>query len=172
MKKVIATIFLIVICFLLQTTLFQEIQLANVAPNLLLIITISFGYTNGREYGMLTGFFCGLLTDMVFGSVIGVCAGIFMILGYLVGYANKFYYSEDFAAPLILMAISDLIYGFLYYLFMFLLRGRLNFIYYLRRIIVPEIVYTVLVGVVLYKLIHWLNDKLTVHSDDVTESSV
>lgn len=171
MKKVIATTLLTIVCFLLQTTLFQEIQLANVAPNLLLIITVSFAYTNGREYGMLTGFFCGLLTDMVFGSVIGVCAGIFMVLGYLVGYANKFYYSEDFAAPLLLMAFSDFIYGFLYYMFMFLLRGRLHFLYYLRRIIIPEIVYTVLVGVVLYKFIHWLNGKLTIQPEDVTESA-
>lgn len=169
MKKVIAGILLTFVCFILQTTIFQHIQLANVAPNFLLVITVAIGYMYGRAKGAVTGFFCGLATDMMFGNVIGVKALIFMIIGYFNGYANKIYYGDDFSVPLILIAISDFIYGFLYYVCMFLLRGRLNFLYYLRRIIVPEIVYTVFIGIILYKLIYWLDLKLTAPVEEVRE---
>lgn len=106
------------------------------------------------------GFCCGLLVDCVFGDVVGLYAFIYMIVGYLNGLVNKVYYSDDIVVPVILVAASDFIYNFFYYMFEFLLRSRLDFFFYLRRIILPELIYTVLVSVVLYKLLHTINSWL------------
>ena len=78
-------------------------------------------------------------------------------MGYLVGMCNEIYYRDELSVPIILIAISDFMFNFAYYVFNFLLRGRLDVLYYIRRTILPEVVYTVLVSVVLYQLLHSLN---------------
>lgn len=160
MKRFIITALIIIICFLLQTTVFQAIALAGVVPNLLLIIVVGSGYMRGRTEGLLVGLFCGLLVDCVYGDMIGVCGMIYMFIGYLNGMANKVYYRDDFTIPILLVGLSDFIYNFLYYILEFLLRSRLNFTYYLSRIILPELIYTVFISVFLYKLLHIINTKL------------
>lgn len=160
MKRFFTIAVLILLCFLLQTTIFQMLALADVVPNLLLILTVAFGYMRGEKEGIYIGFFCGLLTDCVYGEVIGLYAFIYLSVGYLNGLVNKLYYSDDIVVPVALVAASDFVYEFFYYIFEFLLRGRLNFFFYLGRIMLPEMIYTVLLSVFLYKLLHMINNWL------------
>ncbi|MBE5929157.1 MAG: rod shape-determining protein MreD [Lachnospiraceae bacterium] len=151
-KKWILTIFTIIIFYILQTTLFQHIMLAHVVPNLLIIITVSTGYISGRRDALITGLLCGLISDCIFGSLIGVHALIYMLVGYLSGYTHYTYSDNDILLPVLYIGVSDIIYGFMYYVFEFLLRGRLSFLFYLRTIILPEALYTILVGILFYRL--------------------
>ena len=43
---------------------------------------------------------------------------------------------------------------------LFLMRGRFQISYYLVHIILPEAVYTILVTLILYPLILWLNKRM------------
>jgi rod shape-determining protein MreD len=129
-------------------------------PNLLLILVVSNAYMRGRMTGMLMGFFSGLLIDILFGNVIGLYAMIMMLIGYVVGFAHKIYSRDDFTFPLLFIAIANFVYQFLYYVFEFMLRGKLNFLYYFRRLILPEIVYTVVAATIFYKLLHTINHAL------------
>lgn len=161
MKRLIVYILEIFLCFLIQSTFFHYVQLAGIMPNLLLILVASTAYMRGKLPGLMLGFFSGLLVDLMFGTyVVGLYALLYMLLGYLVGFTNKVYSNDDYTLPVIIIAVSDFIYGFFYYVFEFLLRGRLNFPYYLRRFIFPEIVYTVAVSIFLYKLFHLINNRL------------
>lgn len=159
MKRFFITFFIIILCFLLQTTVFQRLALADEVPNLLLIITVSIGYMRGRTEGLFTGFFCGLLVDM-YGDILGLHALLYMIIGYCIGLCNMVYYRDDYTLPVMLTGVSDFFYNFFFYIFSFLLRGRLNFLYYLRRIMLPELVYTVLTAILLCKVLHTLNGIL------------
>lgn len=167
-KKWLSTVLMILLCYLLQTTLFFHLKLAGVFPNLLIIVTVSTGYIRGQKDGLFTGLLCGLLSDMIFGSVIGLHALLYMLVGYLFGYANALYWRNDFSVPLILTGVADFVYNFMFYVFEFLLRGKMNFITYLKLIIVPEAVYTMLVAVLLYKVI-WFTNKLALPSDSEEE---
>lgn len=160
MRHFILSFIVILVCFLLQSTVFQALSIAGVAPNLLLIVTVAAGYMRGRKIGIYTGLACGLLVDICYGDVIGLFGLMYMVIGYLNGYAHKVYFRDDYTMPIFLVAGSDFIYGFFYYIVMFLLRNRLNVFFYIRRIILPELIYTVLVSIVLYKLLHILNEKL------------
>src|SRR5690606_336374 len=106
-------------------------------PNLLLILVVSQAYMRGRMTGMVVGFFSGLLIDILFGNVIGLYAMLQMLIGYITGYANKIYSKDDFTLPLFFVALANFVYQFLYYIFEFLLRGKLDFTYYLRIRILP-----------------------------------
>ncbi|MDK2808039.1 MAG: rod shape-determining protein MreD [Clostridiales bacterium] len=156
MKRILTILAVILISFVLQTTVFKSLALAEVSPNLLLILTVAFGYMGGEKEGIWVGLLCGLLMDVFFGSVLGLYALILMVIGYLNGLFNKLYYTDDLMIPLLLISTSDLLYNFFYYIAEFLLRGRIHILFYLKRIMLPELVYTVLLAVILYRLLHSL----------------
>ena len=164
-KKRIAIFFVVVACFIVQNTMLKSIDFGAVSPNLLLIITAGFGFAGGRKEGMYVGFASGLLIDLVYGDVVGMYAVLFVVIGYVVGICNEIYYTDELSVPIILIAISDFMFNFAYYVFNFLLRGRLDVLYYIWRTILPEVVYTVLVAVVLYQLLHTLNYYLELKED-------
>lgn len=82
MKSKITLFFTILICFLLQSTVISRIAIGSITPNLILILCISMGLMRGRKSGMWTGFFCGFLVDMFYGSVFGFYALIYMYIGF------------------------------------------------------------------------------------------
>ena len=65
MKRKIVLVFVILLGFVMQTTVFQALSFGGIAPNLLIIITSSYGFMYGRRYGMVVGFICGFLMDIV-----------------------------------------------------------------------------------------------------------
>lgn len=146
--------------FLLQSTVFQSLSFNGIVPNLLIVLTASYGFMSGEKCGLIVGFFCGLLCDIFFGDVIGFHALIMMYIGYLNGKFSGGFYPEDIILPMVLNVLSDVSYGFLCYIFMFLLRGRLNFPYYFLHVILPEVVYTTLMTIFLYPLILFVNTRL------------
>ncbi len=167
MKRLIIYIIEIILCFLIQSAMYHYIALANIMPNLLLILVAATGHMRGRTPGMMMGLFCGLLVDLMYGSyIIGLYALLYLVIGYLAGMTNRFYSKDDFTLPIGIIAICNFLYGFFYYVFEFLLRGRLDILYYLRRIILPEIIYTVAVSVFLYKLLHMINSRLERNQDE------
>lgn len=149
--------FLLTIFFLIQTTLIQGLSLASITPNLLLILTFVSGFMRGKKSGIWVGFFAGLLIDINYGQMIGLNALIYMYIGYLNGFFHTLFYDEDITLPLILISGSDLLYGFSFYVLRFLLRNRLDFSFYLLRIIIPELIYTVVITIILYRPLLKLN---------------
>lgn len=149
---------MIVICFLLQCTLFKALSLASISPNLLIVITSSFGFMRGKKEGMWIGLSCGLLIDIMYGSgILGFYGIIYMYIGYLNGFFHKIFFQDDVKLPMMLITGSTLAYGIVVYVMMFLLRNRLNFIYYLGKIIIPETIYTLFITIILYRIILKIN---------------
>lgn len=160
MKRVIVSILFILACFLLQCTVFKTLALANISPNLLIVLTSSVGFMRGKKEGMLVGFFSGLLVDICYGQLLGFYALIYLTIGYLNGFFQTIFYDVDLKLPMFLITISDFVYGIIVFIFRFALRNRTDFGYYLVHIIVPEVVYTVVITIVLYRLILIVNRRL------------
>lgn len=161
MKRIIFIIFLTITFFVLQGTLFGTISFGNIHPNLLLILAVSLGLMGGKRTGMLVGFFSGLMMDIFMGSYIGFYSLLLMYTGYISGTFNRIFYPEDIKLPMIMIALSDLIYGFFCYCFLFLLRGKLDIGYYFFHICIPECVYTLVVTIIAYPLILGLYNLLS-----------
>lgn len=135
-------------------------ELAGVVPNLLLIVTMSFGLMRGRREGLLVGFVSGLLIDIFFGSALGPFAFIYMTLGYANGFFHRIYYVEDVLLPMLMITLNDFIFNVVVYAVYFLLRNRLNFGEYLVDIILPEMIYTIIVTLFFYKILVRINKML------------
>lgn len=160
MLRKIITLIIIFISFILQTTVFKHISLGGIVPNILLIITASFGFMRGQNEGMIVGFLCGILVDIFFGNTFGFISLCYVLIGYLNGFFKNIFYPEDIKLPLLLISVSELLFSLVFYIFRYLLRGRINLSYYFIHIILPELVYTVLVTFVVYRVIVIINELL------------
>lgn len=172
MRRKLTMAVLILVSIILQSTVCQMISIASIKPNLLIILTVSFGLMRGRRSGMLTGFFCGLLTDIFFNTIIGFNALIYLWVGYFSGNFYRIFYDDDIKTPLLLISVSDVVYGIVQYGFLFLMRGRIHFFYYLGRIILPEMLYTLILTFVVYQILYTINKKLCMTDRGGTSSFV
>lgn len=163
MRKLV-TALEIFLTFLLQTTLFPAIPFTSIIPNLLLILTVSIGFMRGKKSGLFTGFFAGLMIDIFYGNLFGFYAFVYMYIGYFNGMLYNIYYDDDVKVPMVLVAVSDFVYGLLIYGTQFLLRGRTDLWYYIWHIIIPEVVYTTLMTLILYR-VYYRIDGLTAGSE-------
>ncbi len=153
MKRNIILFFIILCGFVFQTTLFQALSFGGISPNILIIITVSYGFMYGKKCGMVTGFLCGLLMDVFYGDVLGFYALVYLYIGAANGVFHSIFYQDDIKLPLMLILASDFVYSFTCYVLLYLLRGRFDLIFYLKRVILPEIVYTIFVTVFIYPCI-------------------
>lgn len=163
MRRKLVLFLIVTVCFILQTTVFQALAFANIVPNLLIIIVSSFGFMRGKKEGMWVGFFCGLVIDIFCGTYLGAYALIYMYVGYINGFFQKRFYPDDIKLPMLLISGSDLLCNFAVYFSMFLLRGKFEFLYYLKAIIIPELIYTMVVSIGVYLLFLKINQWLELH---------
>lgn len=171
LRKITVTL-LIFICFLLESAVFGHFALAGIVPKLTIILTSSFGFMRGEKEGMCIGFFCGLLCDVFYGDVLGFYALILTYIGYVNGKFSRIFYPEDIKLPIALIIVSDLSYGILCYILLFLLRGRFDFLYYFTSVILPEALYTIVITVFLYPVILKINQKLETREKRSTQKFV
>lgn len=160
MKRKLVMAVLIIVCLILQQSVFEFLSIGSITPNLLIILICTFGLIRGRRTGMFTGLVCGLLLDIVQGSYLGLHGLIYMYVGYCCGFCYRIFYDDDIKTALILTGIADIVYNLFLYLTQFLLRGRTDILFYLRRIIIPEVLYTLIITLVLYRFCYWINKKL------------
>lgn len=156
LKKVLITALIIIVAFILQTSVFSNFELAGVTPNIILIVTSYLGFFRGRKSGIIVGFSCGLLLDLFFDSYFGVYALSFMLIGYLNGVFRKLIFVDEILFSILIVALSDLLYGIGNY-FVFLFNKRTSFIFYLFNLILPEVIYTVVIAFFLYFIIYHLS---------------
>ena len=152
-KKMLILILCILVCFLIQTSVFPYFSMAGIVPNVMLILVVSYAYIIGQKEGMLLGFFVGFLMDLFSGDLIGSYALFYTYIGYFSGFFHFIYYTEIIILPLILIIGLDFVFNIGIYVMFFLLRNRLDFGFYFTHIIVPEMIYTLAVGVFLYKIL-------------------
>jgi hypothetical protein len=114
---------LLILAFLLQTSVFPLLPFLSASPNLLLILCFSFGF-----YSL-----------------------IFVFIGYANGYFHAFYYEEYIQLPLFLCVLSGLAYHSYIYLLRFLIRGKWNLPYYAVHIVLPSIVFSFLLTLIMYR---------------------
>ena len=150
----------ILFCFILQSTVFPAISMGGVVPNIFIIIASTYGFMRDETEGLLAGFFCGILCDVFYGNILGFYALLYMMIGFINGKFSRIFYPEDIKLPMALITLSELSFSTVCYILLFLLNGRFNVLWYFMHLILPELIYTILVTLVLYPVILFVNQKL------------
>lgn len=155
MKRFIIDILLILIFFVLQTTVFPMIKFTSIIPNIMIILVSCSGFMQGDREGLFVGFACGMLMDICSFDVFGFYTILYMLIGYLNGMLHNFFYLKDLKIPAIMIISSDIVCCLMTYFFLFLLRSRFDFGFYFINIILPEVIFTLLIAVIIYPFL-WL----------------
>ena len=138
---------------ILQSTLFRWVEIYGVVPNTALILVISFAVYRGRDKGAITGFFIGILQDIIFGRTIGLNALIFMVIGYLIGLMDQKIFKDNLLIPFILTALTTVFYEMINLLLIFLLGYRIELLSIIKKMLVIEVIYNSIASLVIYYFI-------------------
>ncbi len=160
MRRTLINILLIILAFTIQNGVFPLLPFLTATPNLLLILTFSFGFIYGSEAGMWYGFCAGILLDLFYSGPFGYYTLLFVGIGYFNGIFNRYYYEDYITLPLILSLFNEFIYNIYIYVFRFLIRNRLDVLYYIKEIIIPEIIFTVVTTLLIYRFFLFTNRRL------------
>lgn len=146
--------------FILQSTLFPHLAIQGVFPNTALIIVTSYALLRGSREGALVGIGAGLLMDVFFNTYIGFYTALYLGFGLLFGRSQSNFYRENYVLPIIFCTISTVLYQAILYVTGFVFHGEGNLLYFLFRILLPELVYAAIVTVPLYRILFGINEWL------------
>jgi rod shape-determining protein MreD len=74
---------------LLQGTVLTRLPLPGAAPDLLLVLVVAYGLTEGPLSGMTTGFVAGVLADSLSDHSLGRLALVYAVVGYGAGLVEE-----------------------------------------------------------------------------------
>ncbi|MCD8120248.1 MAG: rod shape-determining protein MreD [Lachnospiraceae bacterium] len=158
--KKILTVLLAIALFLFETQWQEIFRGFSVTPNFLLMLVVFVGFLAGKNCGMILGFFTGLLLDVSMGIAPGVHAAMFVCLAWVCGFMKEYIYEGHVLSVFLTVGVGDFLYNFLFYIFYFLLNGKLNLLYYMKTVILPETVLTMALTLICYPLFYTLHRKL------------
>ncbi len=160
MRKIVINLLLLICSFVIQVCVFPQISFLSAFPNLPLIVVAILAFIEGKTAGMFYGLVIGLLMDLFYSGAFGFYTLIFMNLGYFNGFFNSYYYEDYITLPLYLSIFNDLAYNLFIYVFRFLLRNRLNFGYCFFTIILPEVIFTAVTTLVVYRVFLFFSRRI------------
>ncbi len=159
-RRIVLNIFIIILAFTLQVCVFPIIEVVGSWPNLLLIVVSICSFIDGKECGILYGLEAGLLLDLFYSGPFGFYTLFYINIGYLNGCFQKYYYEEYITLPLTLSVINELLLNLYVFIFRFLIHGKLDFGFYFLKIMLPEMIFTTLVTLFVYRALLWLNNAV------------
>lgn len=102
------TFFLLLVTFILQTTIFSKIDVFGANINLILPLVVGLSQILGGGVGARTGLIFGLLEDIMFSNIIGVRALSYYLIGNFVG-SDRLRSTNDKNSGLLLTFIFTLV---------------------------------------------------------------
>lgn len=134
----------------IQSTVLEYARIYNIKPNLLLIFIVAVALLKGNVEGSAVGFACGLVQDIIGGKVIGFYALLGLYLGLAVGSVNKRLYRENVLVITFFTFASTLAYEWCVYFLTTFLHSRIDFVFPIKNVILPEAFYNSAVSIFMY----------------------
>ncbi|MBN1634766.1 MAG: rod shape-determining protein MreD [Ignavibacteria bacterium] len=124
----------------------------NIVPDLVLIGIVLMGIKRGKIEAMLSGFFAGLILDIMAGSFLGLLALIYTIMGFASGFFREQKDKEKVLPKkhfIILITVISIISSFIYFQIYFLTASSIHNISEIMYIyVLPTAAYTLLVSTI------------------------
>ena len=106
LRRTLALGAVIVTALLLQSTIFTQVKLVGVRPELLYVVTISMAILEGPNEGAIVGFAGGMAQDFLLNQPKGITALTLTLLGYAIGLARQYIVSPSPLLPTVLVAVG------------------------------------------------------------------
>ncbi|HAW60303.1 MAG TPA: rod shape-determining protein MreD [Actinobacteria bacterium] len=153
MRFTIFGFFVLLLSFILQTTLVPHLKIFGAQPDLILVVVAVYAFIHGSAGGSIGGFFGGLLQDMVLIRNMGFNALCKTIVGYLAGLVERTVFAESILLPMVAIFIASLIHETIYLSFSIFLGEAISLDLSLWRIVIPSAIYNAILALLIYPLL-------------------
>lgn len=161
MKKFLILVAFTLVLFVLQTSFLPLFAVHGVSPDLLLLLTVSFGFLRGVREGALMGFAVGLLQDLATGTFLGVNAFTRLLIGLVCGSFSERVFKEQFFLPIMASVAATAANYFVLALFMLLLGYRFSLVQSIGYTLIPMLIYQLAFAYPIHRLAYDLDKKLS-----------
>lgn len=115
------------ISLILESTIFNELIIAGVKPDIILVIVILIALFNGPKEGALVGLALGFLEDLYLAKYLGLNAVTKFSIGLMMGFMEKRMYKDNFLVPVAALFFGTLAYAIFYLIFANIVGYHLSF---------------------------------------------
>ena len=105
-RRILSIAAVVITALLLQSTVFSQLRLLGVRPELLYLVTIVIALLEGPNEGATVGFASGLAQDFLMNQPKGLTALTLTLLGYAVGMFRQFIVSPSPLVPTIVVGVG------------------------------------------------------------------
>ena len=99
---------MLLVALALQSSLLVQFTVLGVVPQLVFVVVVSLAFLDGESVGVTTGFFGGLLIDLLLPqAVVGLGALVYTVAGYAVGRIRQLSPSDSVWAPVFTVATAS-----------------------------------------------------------------
>jgi rod shape-determining protein MreD len=113
-RRVLALGVVIVTALVLQSTVFAELRLFGVRPELLFLVTIVVALMGGPNEGAVVGFASGMAQDFMLNQPKGITALTLTLVGYAVGMTRQYIVSQSPLVPTAMVFVGTAV-GMIFY---------------------------------------------------------
>ncbi|WP_290744984.1 rod shape-determining protein MreD [Fibrobacter sp. UBA4309] len=142
---------LFILCFVLQTTVGDWLKIFDVGPDFVIIMIVAIAIKYGPATGCFWGFFAGFMQD-IYAPVewLGAHTIAMTVLGFVVGQLEERFLTLNLPAKTAVLAIGFFVCDMIYFLLTGLEKDVVTSLFFSKT--VPECLYTVVVGAVVFHL--------------------
>lgn len=163
MKKICGILCIILsffIIYFLQVNFFSWFNIANIRPNLFILLIMIIGLFSGKWLGPILGFVFGLILDILCNKIVGISGILFMILAILIDIICKNFSKENKLTFILILIGSTVFFETISYIYNSIIFSMDVEIVAFVKILIIEIVFNSLLTIILYPIIYKLGDKL------------
>lgn len=150
--RVFLVIFFLLIFVALQISLGDTISIKGITPHLVLLFVFFSAFSFGERYGMWAGFFGGLFCDIYNPQFFGLNMILFLIVGFAIGSTHTKFYSGNIFVSIIIFSFTLFLYEVAYSILIWQFTFG-NLIFNLLRYSIPRIIYTSILGLIIFPLL-------------------
>lgn len=159
-SRAVAIAAVIVLALALQSTVLVKMTLLGVVPELVLVVVVSLGYLDGERVGTASGFFGGLMLDLLLPqSIIGLTALVYTLVGYGVGTMRQFAQGESVWTPVFAVVIASAVAQVSYALLAIILGQPWVSIAFTAKVIGLVVLYNTLLTPFVFPLVRRVADR-------------
>ncbi|NIO00888.1 MAG: rod shape-determining protein MreD [Candidatus Latescibacteria bacterium] len=147
------------VCLFLQVVALRKLSIGEISPDFALLLCSFFALYKGTIRGSLIGFVVGLFQDLFNPAFLGLNALTKTLIGYAFGHVGAKTVPERTLFLSAVFFLAALGHDFVYLIF-FTALDMGNFIKMLFNVAIPSAVYTAVAGIVLHKLMLFINARM------------
>ena len=152
-----ATIALLGLMAIVQSTWLARIDPSGVHPNLTLLSVISWSFLRGSSEGMQWGFVGGLALDMVSGAPLGLNTLLITLVGYLAGLGDATVFRSNIVLPIFIIGAITLGYFAAQFIVLQWLGRPFPLIEASVRVALPTLLLNLLASPLVFRALRWLS---------------